>query len=153
MGWLWLAVIGLVAFGLLWWGGVKRSLATLGGAALLVGAVQGQATAPVSPVPKTIELGISRVVKSRALSEDRVVNVLLPLTYAKFPTRRYPVLYLIDGGVDQDFVHIAGVARLGAMWSTVWRSRSSITRPTKASSACWKSCSSNSTFCGACWTP
>ncbi len=83
-------------------------------AAFLVGAAQGWA--PASPVPKPIEFGISRVVKSRALSEDRVVNVLLPLTYAKFPKRQYPVLYLIDGGVDQDLVHIAGVARLGAMW-------------------------------------
>ncbi len=58
MGWLWLTVIGLVAFGLLWWGGVKRSLATLGGAALLVGAagyaVQQNASLAGSPVSPDI---------------------------------------------------------------------------------------------------
>ena len=53
MGWVWLFVIGLAAFGLLWWGGVSRSLATLTAAALLVGgagyALQQNAGLPGSP--------------------------------------------------------------------------------------------------------
>jgi predicted alpha/beta superfamily hydrolase len=54
--------------------------------------------------------------KSEALREQRVINVVLPASYGSNPTRRYPVLYLIDGGLDQDLLHIAGVVRLGAMW-------------------------------------
>ena len=37
MGWVWLFAIGLAAFGLLWLGGVSRSLSLLSAAALLVG--------------------------------------------------------------------------------------------------------------------
>lgn len=53
MGWVWLFVIGLAAFGLLWLGGVSRSLAMLSAAALLVGGagygVQQNAALPGSP--------------------------------------------------------------------------------------------------------
>lgn len=53
MGWILLVVIGLAAFGLLWLGGVSRSLALMSAAALLVGgagyAVQQKAGLPGSP--------------------------------------------------------------------------------------------------------
>lgn len=53
MGWLWLFVIASVAFGLLWWGGVSRSLGLMSAAALLVGgagyALQQNAALPGSP--------------------------------------------------------------------------------------------------------
>jgi predicted alpha/beta superfamily hydrolase len=41
---------------------------------------------------------------------------VLPPSYAKESSRRFPVLYLIDGGVDQDLLHVAGAAQLGAIW-------------------------------------
>ncbi|MBX7247551.1 MAG: alpha/beta hydrolase [Caulobacteraceae bacterium] len=41
----------------------------------------------------------------------QVVNVWLPASYAG-SDRRYPVLYLLDGGVDEDFHHISGLARI-----------------------------------------
>lgn len=48
------------------------------------------------------------------MGEARKINVWLPAGYAKAdPTHRYSVLYLLDGGIDQDFVHIAGLARHG----------------------------------------
>lgn len=53
MGWLWLAVIGVAAFALLWWGGISRTLGTFTAAALLVGgagyALQNNASLPGSP--------------------------------------------------------------------------------------------------------
>lgn len=53
MGWIWLFAIGLAAFALLRFGGMTRSLATLAGAALLVGgagyALQQKAGLPGSP--------------------------------------------------------------------------------------------------------
>jgi hypothetical protein len=63
-----------------------------------------------------IEIGKAYDIASRALGEHRTVNVVLPPSYAKTPERRYPVLYLIDGGIDQDLLHVAGVVQLGAMW-------------------------------------
>lgn len=64
----------------------------------------------------SLEIGVSHSVRSEALGEQRTINVVLPASYASSPGRRYPVLYLIDGGLEQDLLHIAGVVRLGAMW-------------------------------------
>ena len=63
-----------------------------------------------------ITIGSSHQLYSNGLGEVRTVNVLLPPSYTKAPSRRYPVLYLIDGGVEQDLLHIAGVVQLGAIW-------------------------------------
>ena len=45
----------------------------------------------------------------------RRINVYLPADYGS-GTTRYPVLYLIDGGLSQDFLHMAGAASLNAIW-------------------------------------
>lgn len=66
--------------------------------------------------PQPIVLGESFTVYSAALGDERTVNVRLPDGYAAHPQARYPVLYLIDGGTDQDFLHIAGTVQLGAIW-------------------------------------
>lgn len=63
-----------------------------------------------------LEIGVTHVLTSKSLGEQRTVNVVLPAGYQSHPTRRYPVLYLIDGGLEQDLIHIAGVVRLGALW-------------------------------------
>ena len=63
-----------------------------------------------------IQIGVSHRVNSKPLGEMRVVNVALPASYAKAPTRRYPVIYLIDGGVGQDLLHVTGTVHLGALW-------------------------------------
>lgn len=63
-----------------------------------------------------ITIGSSQRLYAQSLGEVRTINVVLPPTYSKAPSRRYPVLYLIDGGVEQDLLHIAGVVQLGAIW-------------------------------------
>jgi len=72
--------------------------------------------AAVPATPQPIVLGTSQQVHSAALGEDRTINVVLPASYAKEPAKRYPVLYLIDGGVDQDLIHVAGVLQLNSAW-------------------------------------
>ena len=69
-----------------------------------------------SPVTAPITLGASITVEAKALGDRRAINVVLPDGYDSNTARTYPVVYLIDGGVDQDLLHIAGTARLGAMW-------------------------------------
>jgi len=80
-------------------------------AALLGAACQSAAVANVASADggQPIVLGRGYDIASAALGEVRHVNVYLPAGYATGETR-YPVLYLIDGGVDQDFVHIAGLS-------------------------------------------
>ena len=45
--------------------------------------------------------------ESKLLGERRVINVYLPPDYAK-TAARYPVLYMPDGGMAEDFPHVVG---------------------------------------------
>ncbi|NCP18148.1 MAG: alpha/beta hydrolase [Erythrobacter sp.] len=47
--------------------------------------------------------------------DQRQVNVYLPDGYAQ-GDETYPVLYLIDGGLNQDFLHVTGTTALNALW-------------------------------------
>ncbi len=81
---------------------------------LLLMALTCAASAAAQPVPITI--GETHTLASKPLAQARVVNVYLPADYAT-SAKTYPVLYLIDGGLDQDFLHIAGTSALGALWA------------------------------------
>lgn len=48
---------------------------------------------------------------SEILGENRTINVYLPEGYDADSPQRYPVIYLLDGGVKEDFVHIAGLVQ------------------------------------------
>jgi len=72
--------------------------------------------AAATPASQPITLGTSYHWRSKTMGEDRVVNIVLPDDYAKNPKVRYPVLYLIDGGIDQDLIHISGTEKLNAAW-------------------------------------
>ena len=63
---------------------------------------------------EAIVLGYRHNLASAVLGEAREVNVWLPPDYEQ-GERRYNVLYVLDGGLDQDFVHIAGLGQLGAL--------------------------------------
>jgi predicted alpha/beta superfamily hydrolase len=80
------------------------------------------ASAPAGP-GTPIVIGTSQGLQSSALGENRTINIVLPASYGKSPDKRYPVLYLIDGGVDQDLLHVAGMLQLNSAWG---RSREAI---------------------------
>ncbi|HWU91277.1 MAG TPA: alpha/beta hydrolase-fold protein [Kofleriaceae bacterium] len=60
---------------------------------------------PAARAPAAI--GETFPLDSRLLGERRVINVYLPPGYAT-STTRYPVLYMPDGGMAEDFPHIVG---------------------------------------------
>lgn len=63
---------------------------------------------PACPEAKPLAaIGETFVIPSKILGEDRVVNVYVPPGYAE-GTERYPVLYMPDGGMDEDFPHVSG---------------------------------------------
>lgn len=70
--------------------------------------------APQAPAVRPIVIGEQRLVTSSALGDTREINIWLPPSYEKTDAR-YPVIYLIDGALDQDFPHIAGLAQYGAI--------------------------------------
>ena len=48
---------------------------------------------------------------SKVMGETRVLNIMLPAGYDEEPGRRYPVIYLLDGGQHEDFTHMAGAVQ------------------------------------------
>ena len=81
-------------------------------AALIAAPVAAQT---IEPTP--IVIGQSYRLPSQVLGAQRVVNVWTPPSYGE-GERTYPVLYVIDGGIAQDFHHMSGLAQLGT-WGTM----------------------------------
>lgn len=54
-------------------------------------------------------LGKVETLHSKILKEDRTLNIYLPEGYSDSKT--YPVIYLLDGGADEDFIHIVGLVQ------------------------------------------
>lgn len=59
-------------------------------------------------------IGESLRLDSTVLGETRRINVYLPAGYAEAPQRRWPVLYMPDGGMAEDFLHVAGLLQISA---------------------------------------
>ncbi|MEQ8883895.1 MAG: alpha/beta hydrolase-fold protein [Balneola sp.] len=51
---------------------------------------------------------------SDILGEDRTLNVYLPNGYDRDSEQEYPVIYLLDGSADEDFIHISGLVQFGS---------------------------------------
>ena len=70
------------------------------------------------PVPFT--LGYTETIHSDVLDEDRVLNIVLPQGYHPDSAARYPVIYVLDGGADEDFIHISGLVQFAAFEWIGW---------------------------------
>jgi predicted alpha/beta superfamily hydrolase len=57
-------------------------------------------------------IGESFTIESRIMGEARRVNVLVPTVYGQKIDPPMPVLYMLDGGVDEDFLHVAGLVQV-----------------------------------------
>jgi predicted alpha/beta superfamily hydrolase len=57
-------------------------------------------------------IGETFTIESRVLGETRRINVYLPPGYAASPDLRVPVLYMPDGGLAEDFLHMAGLVQV-----------------------------------------
>ncbi len=60
---------------------------------------------------KPFILGEIQTLRSKALGEERTLNIYLPEGYTPGDSIRYPVIYLLDGSADEDFIHIAGLVQ------------------------------------------
>ncbi|QCX38182.1 alpha/beta hydrolase [Aureibaculum algae] len=65
---------------------------------------------------KTAPLSIGEKIEfeSKILNENRIVNIYLPNGYSKDSLQTYPVIYLLDGSIDEDFIHISGLVQFGS---------------------------------------
>lgn len=71
-----------------------------------------QKTATVKKSPLVI--GETVEFQSEILQEKRILNVYLPHGYSKDLKKTYPVVYLLDGSMDEDLIHISGLVQYGA---------------------------------------
>jgi predicted alpha/beta superfamily hydrolase len=62
-----------------------------------------------------ITIGETFTMASKVLGQTRRINVFLPPGYAE-GKQAFPVMYLLDGGVQEDFLHVMGIASLAADW-------------------------------------
>lgn len=69
------------------------------------------AVAGFSQSSKPITIGQSIELQSKELNEKRTINIYLPEDYNADDSAKYPVIYIIDGGMEEDFFHITGIVR------------------------------------------
>lgn len=56
-------------------------------------------------------IGETLTFHSEILQEERKLNIYLPQNYGADSTKSYPVIYVLDGSLDEDFIHIAGLVQ------------------------------------------
>ena len=80
---------------------------------LLLGVLrQSEAQAQASSAAAPLVIGQTFTMQSKTLGETRRLNVYLPAGYAESATQRLPVLYMPDGGLGEDFLHVAGLMQV-----------------------------------------
>lgn len=58
-----------------------------------------------------LAIGDKVSIHSDILGEERIVNVYVPQGYHSDSSQTYPVIYLLDGSMDEDFIHVAGLVQ------------------------------------------
>ena len=61
-----------------------------------------------------LTIGESVTFHSTVLNENRHINIYLPNNYKVDSLKTYPVIYLLDGSIDEDFIHITGIVQFGS---------------------------------------
>ena len=79
---------------------------------VLLLALGRRAAAQHLPAAQPLAIGQTFTIQSKVLGETRRLNVYLPAGYAASATQRLPVLYMPDGGLGEDFLHIAGLVQV-----------------------------------------
>jgi predicted alpha/beta superfamily hydrolase len=84
------------------------------GLTLLLGFLSPILAIPAAAAEKAAPLVIGETftLPSKILGETRRINVYLPAGYAESRDARFPVLYMPDGGIAEDFLHVAGLVQV-----------------------------------------
>jgi predicted alpha/beta superfamily hydrolase len=76
--------------------------------AALAAQTQARMASDVAP----LSIGETFTINSQVLSEIRRINVYVPPGYSASSDLRLPVLYMPDGGIQEDFIHVAGLVQV-----------------------------------------
>ncbi|MBO9585803.1 MAG: alpha/beta hydrolase [Flavobacterium sp.] len=68
----------------------------------------------ITETSKPFVLGVIDEIQSKELNETRILNIYLPEGYNPAEATKYPVIYLLDGSADEDFIHISGLVQFNS---------------------------------------
>ncbi|WP_115900849.1 alpha/beta hydrolase [Tenacibaculum gallaicum] len=91
---------------------MKQKILTL--AILLITISTFAQSTPVKVNEGDFSIGKTVQIKSTVLKEDRTLNIYFPASYNTDKSKKYPVIYLLDGSKDEDFIHITGIVQFGS---------------------------------------
>ena len=91
--------------------------ACLASLSLACGAVRPPGAAAAGAAPLVI--GETFTMASAVLSEQRRINLYRPPAYGVPDEAPRPVLYVLDGGLGEDFLHVAGLAQVSTANGTM----------------------------------
>lgn len=81
-------------------------------ATLVLCAVPVASAQNAASASNALSIGQTFTLKSSVLGETRRINVYLPAGYLESGTEPLPVLYMPDGGMAEDFLHVAGLMQV-----------------------------------------
>jgi predicted alpha/beta superfamily hydrolase len=61
-----------------------------------------------------LTIGEKVEIYSTILGETRILNIYLPYGYSADSSKNYPVIYLLDGSMYEDFIHISGLVQFAS---------------------------------------
>ncbi len=67
-------------------------------------------------LPEATPIIIGEQYNFEALGEPRELNVILPNGYSDEPEKQWPVVYMLDGGMQQDLMLVTGLERWNRLW-------------------------------------
>jgi len=70
--------------------------------------------------PEPFIVGVTEHIHSNVLDEDRVLNIFLPQGYTADTAASYPVIYLLDGSLDEDIIHVGGAVQFASFEWIKW---------------------------------
>tara|TARA_R110000868_G_scaffold306734_1_gene567999 strand:+ start:30961 stop:31791 length:831 start_codon:yes stop_codon:yes gene_type:complete len=81
---------------------------------ILINNISFGQTVPIVISESDFSIGKSITIESTILNENRTLNIYLPLSYSSDSLKTYPVIYLLDGSKDEDFIHVSGIVQFGS---------------------------------------
>jgi len=64
-------------------------------------------------IKSDIKLGETLTFQSTILNESRQLNIYTPPSYGE-TNKKFPVIYVLDGSLDEDFIHIVGLVQFSS---------------------------------------
>ena len=82
-------------------------------------ALAAPALAQTASAATPLAIGETFTIESRALGETRVINVYRPHSWDETEGAARPVLCMPDGGIGEDFLHVAGLLQISTLNGTM----------------------------------